>query len=81
LTLNQIFVAEEFKAHREALIQAALNFDQIQAPLIGTGDRNVIKRIEIGGIAMAVKSFKRPNWINRLVYRYWRKSKAHRSYL
>lgn len=81
MTLKHIVVAEEFKAHREALIQAALNFDQLHAPLIGTGDRNVIKRIEIDGIAMAVKSFKRPNWINRLVYRYWRKSKAHRSYL
>lgn len=62
-------------------MQAALAFDQIDAPLIGTGDRNVIKRLEIGGVSMAVKSFKRPNWINRLVYRYWRKSKAHRSYL
>ena len=81
MTLKHIVVAEEFKAHREALIQAALKFDQLHAPLIGTGDRNVIKRIEIDGIAMAVKSFKRPNWINRLVYRYWRKSKAHRSYL
>lgn len=81
MTLNNIIIAEEFQAQREALIQAAEQFDQTQAPLIGTGDRNVIKRIEIDGISMAVKSFKRPNWINRLVYRHWRKSKAHRSYL
>jgi hypothetical protein len=81
LTLNNVIVAKEFQAQREALIEAALNFDQSLAPIIGTGDRNVIKRIEIDGISMAVKSFKRPNWINRLVYRYWRKSKAHRSYI
>ena len=81
LSLDHIVIAEDFQDQKEALIQAALNFDQSQAPLIGTGDRNVIKRIDIGGCSMAVKSFKQPNWINRLVYRYWRKSKAHRSYL
>lgn len=81
MTLDNIVIAQDFQDQKEALMQAALNFDQIQAPLIGTGDRNVIKRIDIGGVSMAVKSFKRPNWINRLVYRYWRKSKAHRSYL
>ena len=81
LTLERIVIAEDFQDLKESLIQAALAFDQIDAPLIGTGDRNVIKRLEIGGKSMAVKSFKRPNWINRLVYRHWRKSKAHRSYL
>lgn len=81
MTLDYVNIAEEFQAHREALIQAAINFDQTKAPLIGTGDRNVIKRIEVAGVPMAVKSFKRPNWINRLVYRFWRKSKAQRSYL
>ncbi len=81
MTLNRIVIAEDFQDHGAALIEAALNFDQVQAPLIGTGDRNVIKRIDIGGMSLAVKSFKQPNLINRLVYRYWRKSKAHRSYL
>lgn len=81
MTLNNVIIAKEFQAQREALIEVALNFDQSLAPIIGTGDRNVIKRIEIDGLSMAVKSFQRPNWINRLVYRYWRKSKAHRSYI
>lgn len=42
--------------------------------------RNTIFRIKINDISMAVKAFKRPNLFNRIVYRYFRKSKAERSY-
>lgn len=43
-------------------------------------DRNVIKIIQVAGIAMNVKSFKKPNWINQFVYAYIRPSKAERSF-
>lgn len=45
-----------------------------------TSSRNVIKRIEAGGLSLNVKSFKVPHWINRIAYAYLRKSKARRSF-
>ena len=43
--------------------------------------RNCIKCIEVSGVSMNVKSFKVPHFLNRIVYRYFRKTKAERSYL
>lgn len=43
--------------------------------------RNVIKVFETPEGGIAVKSFRKPNLINRVVYRYFRLSKAKRSYL
>lgn len=42
--------------------------------------RNEIKVIEVDGIKLCVKSFGQPRVINRFVYAFFRKSKAHRSY-
>lgn len=44
------------------------------------GKRNVIKLFEIEGMTMNIKSFKIPNLINKITYRYFRKSKARRSF-
>lgn len=81
MSLDRVVIAKEFESHRQSLIELVQGFDQSHDPLIGTGDRNVIKRMEFKGISVAVKSFKRPNWINRWVYRYWRKSKSERSFM
>ncbi len=43
-------------------------------------ERNTIKLVSYGGQQIVVKSFKVPNLINRIAYRYLRKSKARRSY-
>jgi hypothetical protein len=42
--------------------------------------RNELKIIELGGIKTVVKSFKVPHLLNRMVYTYFRKSKAYKSY-
>jgi len=42
--------------------------------------RNVIKNIELGGLTLNVKSFAIPNIINKIVYTFFRESKAKRSY-
>jgi hypothetical protein len=42
--------------------------------------RNEIRVIEVGGLSLNVKSFKRPNVVNRVVYAWLRPSKALRSY-
>ena len=44
------------------------------------GKRNKIRLFELDGLTVNVKSFKIPNIINKLVYRFFRKSKARRSY-
>lgn len=43
--------------------------------------RNELRRMEYGGVTYVVKSFHRPNWINRLIYGVFRLSKARRSFL
>lgn len=43
--------------------------------------RNTIKRMELNENIWNVKSFQIPHFINRLAYRYFRQSKAARSYL
>ena len=42
--------------------------------------RNVIRIVNFEGHDYVVKSFKRPNLVNRIAYRYFRASKAKRSY-
>lgn len=43
-------------------------------------DRNQLKRIQVEGYDLCVKSFGRATVFNRLMYSYFRKSKARRSY-
>lgn len=42
--------------------------------------RNELKEIEYGGVCMVIKSFRIPNFINRIAYGLFRPSKAKRSY-
>lgn len=44
-------------------------------------DRNVIKRFHVNGLAVVVKRYKRPNWVQRISYSFFRKGKAERAYL
>jgi len=48
--------------------------------LFGDGNRNKIKLFELNGRAINIKSFKVPNVINQVAYKFFRKSKARRSY-
>ncbi len=43
-------------------------------------DRNTIKSFELEPMSIAIKRFKRPNWVNRFVYNGLRPGKAKRSY-
>ena len=44
------------------------------------GQRNTIKIFEVEGQVLNIKSFRIPGFINKIVYRYFRKSKASRSF-
>ncbi|MDR1273672.1 MAG: hypothetical protein LBK12_03900 [Odoribacteraceae bacterium] len=72
-------VREEYKQLEPALLEIPASFER-RGRLVKRG-RNEIREIEAGGLALNVKSYKRPNLLNRLVYAYLRPSKARRSYL
>jgi len=48
--------------------------------VIFDGGRNQIKTYYVNNIKINVKAFKVPNFINRIAYRFFRKSKAQRSF-
>lgn len=48
--------------------------------LFGDGQRNKIKLFELEGKTINIKSFKKPHFINKIAYKYFRKSKARRSF-
>ncbi|MDR2123244.1 MAG: Kdo domain containing protein [Flavobacteriaceae bacterium] len=48
--------------------------------ILGNPERNVIKKIPFRSDFITVKSFKRPYLINKIIYKYFRKSKAIRSF-
>lgn len=61
-------------------IQCKVKRFSFTGQLFGNGQRNVIKLFDIEGVTVNIKSFKIPNIINKIAYRYFRKSKARRSF-
>lgn len=62
------------------LRDAIANFDSY-SNILGAAERNVIKNVTIDGKIYTIKSFKIPNIVNQIAYRFFRKSKAERSYI
>lgn len=58
----------------------AIKHFETKGILFGNGDRNKIKLFEVEGFTINIKSFKVPNFINKVAYKYFRKSKARRSF-
>lgn len=69
----------EFKSHEEEISAAFQNFDQSGENYI-LGERNRIKLFDIDNQKINIKAFKIPNKLNQLIYRYFRPSKAKRSF-
>ncbi|MEN2400043.1 lipopolysaccharide kinase InaA family protein [Flavobacterium sp. MC2016-06] len=55
-------------------------FNSSVGKLFGNGDRNKIKLFDLNGKTINIKSFKIPNIVNKIAYKYFRKSKARRSF-
>ncbi|MAP53765.1 MAG: Kdo domain containing protein, partial [Altibacter sp.] len=66
--------------HKVSEIVEMITHFETRGTLLGDGERNTIKLFNLDELTVNVKSFKRPNLINRIAYRYFRKSKAERSY-
>jgi len=69
----------EFQNQKEAIQKIIANFEA-DGILFVNGKRNKIKLFELNGITVNVKSFKIPNLVNQIVYKFFRKSKARRSF-
>ena len=65
---------DDFKTKLTKIIHEFDNFGG------GIGDRNVIKIINLDAVNLNIKAFKIPNFINKIVYNFLRKSKAQRSF-
>lgn len=75
----QLHVHSKFRNYQSNLSECIARFDA-SGTLFGHGKRNKIKLFELDGNTINVKSFKVPNLVNQIAYKFLRKSKARRSY-
>lgn len=68
-----------FEKFGEELDHIILNFDS-KGENFGNQDRNSLKLFQLNDLTINVKSFKIPNLVNQVAYRFFRKSKAQRSF-
>lgn len=68
-----------YKLFENELNNFILNFET-QGEDFGNQDRNSLKLFKLNGLLINVKSFKIPNIFNQIAYRFFRKSKAQRSF-
>lgn len=73
------FLNPFFTTSKNQIINIITNFNSTGI-LFGDGKRNKIKLFELNDCIINIKSFKAPNLINKIVYNYFRKSKARRSF-
>ncbi|NRB58544.1 MAG: Kdo domain containing protein [Winogradskyella sp.] len=72
-------IHEDFKDEVSFLDNIISKFETEGTPF-GNQDRNSLKLFDLNGMTLNVKSFRVPNAINKFVYRFFRKSKAQRSF-
>ncbi|WP_235342735.1 serine/threonine-protein kinase [Bacteroides pyogenes] len=72
-------VNSKYKEFEEYVRQLPFSFDTEGEVIYD--ERNVLKRIRVKDMDWVVKRFKKPNVINRIVYSFFRKSKALRSFV
>jgi hypothetical protein len=64
----------------KGILRFIKEFNSDLGTVFGNGDRNVIKLFDLDGKTINIKSFKIPNIVNKVAYKYFRKSKAKRSF-
>lgn len=75
----RLIVNPRFEAAKPEIKGFIENFDH-SGKMFVDGQRNKIKLFELSDVTLNIKSFKIPNLINRVAYRFFRKSKARRSF-
>jgi len=77
--MNVIKIQDEYSDYKYQLDRYITNFDN-EGKLYGNQDRNSLKLFDLNGKTINVKSFKIPNFFNQIAYKFFRKSKAQRSF-
>ncbi len=72
-------ISDKYTKHQSAIRAFIQSFDQ-EGEMFNDGTRNVIKTFDLEGTTLNVKSFKIPNVVNKIAYRFVRTSKAYRSF-
>uniref|UniRef100_UPI0040495BB9 lipopolysaccharide kinase InaA family protein n=1 Tax=Gelidibacter sp. TaxID=2018083 RepID=UPI0040495BB9 len=72
-------IADEYKLFNQEL-EGFINAFDTTGQQLGKADRNVIKLFPLHQKTVNIKSFKIPNIFNQIAYRFFRKSKAQRSF-
>ncbi|AXT20793.1 Kdo domain containing protein [Flavobacteriaceae bacterium AU392] len=73
-------IHNNFRSKKNFLDDLILNYDK-KGKDFGNQNRNSLKTFETNEITINIKSFKIPNIFNQVAYKFFRKSKAQRSYI
>jgi len=68
-----------YQSKKIKVFEIISNFDT-SGLLFGDGNRNIIKLFDLNSKKINIKSFKKPHLLNSIIYNYFRKSKARRSF-
>ncbi len=74
-----IYFSKKYDSFKNDILSSISNFASYDNSF-DTGKRNSIKKIKVNDTTFVIKSFKKPLLINQIAYRYFRKSKAKRSF-
>ncbi len=74
-----LMITDAYARYKNDILKIIDNF-KTSGIVVGHGNRNTVKRFPIENVEFNFKSFKQHNVINRHVYKYYRKSKARRSF-
>lgn len=72
-------IHKDYTVHETFLDDIITNY-KFKGENFGNQDRNSLKLFKLNGKVLNVKSFRIPNLINQIVYKFLRKSKAQRSF-
>jgi len=72
------YVHKKYESHQEEIEKIVSSFDERGNQIKDA--RNKLKLFDLKGQTVNIKSFKVPNRINKLVYKFFRKGKAQRSF-
>ena len=75
---NSFLIQDKYREFTPAINKVINDFDS-KGELI-KGSRNTIKKINIENLVINIKRFKSPNIFNKIIYTFFRSSKANRSY-
>lgn len=75
---EKVVINPQYQKFENLIIEIPRTFGQKGTILYG--GRNIIKVVDFDDIEINIKSFKNPNFINKVVYGNFRKSKARRSF-